>query len=91
MIFSNNPFYDLKDKLVFDKLYSEKDFEKDCVWVQRLKNKKLLSEVNIQILSRFWISRLEEPDRNIRKIAQDSLTYFRELKRIEKLGVIDKK
>ncbi len=84
MIFSNNPFYDLKDKLTFDKLYSEKDFEKDCVWIQRIRNKELLTQESLVMLSDFWVRNLSKEKRNIKRIAKKTIAYMHFLRKTQK-------
>ena len=69
MEFENNPFYDLKDKLTFDKVYSEKDFEKDCLRIEQARNKKLFTQESLVMLSDFWVRQLSKDKRNIRRIA----------------------
>ena len=87
---NGNPLFDRKDEIFFDKVYSEKDFNKDCGWIDKLKNDKLLNEPNLVLLSRFWITELKKEDRKIRKIAKQSIKYMMFLRKSEKQNVVSK-
>ena len=84
MEFENNPFYDLKHKLTFDKVYSEKDFEKECQWIERIKNKKLLTHESLVMLSDFWVRNLSKDKRNIKRIAKKTIAYMHFLRKTQK-------
>lgn len=90
-VFENNPFYDLKSEITFDKVYKEKDFEKDCLRIAQTQKAKLLNDDNIELLSKFLIARLKEPDRNIKKIAKVTIKYMTFLRRLQKRDGLNKK
>ena len=91
--FENNPFFDRKDEIRFDKVYSEKDFEKDCWYVENIKKKKLMTDEQIELIAYFWVGQLKPMDRKIRKVAKQTLKYMAFLKKVAKKDVkqIDKK
>lgn len=74
--FENNPFYSHKDEIDFDKVYSEKDFEKDCWYIDNIAKKNLLTTDQIDLVIYFWINQLKPADRKIKKIAKETLKYI---------------
>ncbi|KKK66280.1 hypothetical protein LCGC14_2965680, partial [marine sediment metagenome] len=68
----------------FDKVYSEKNFERDCWYVQELVRKKLLNPEQIDLVVYFWVGQLKPVDRNIKKVAKETAKYITFLKKVEK-------
>ena len=91
--FENNPFYARKEEIRFDKVYSEKDFKKDCWYVQEMSRKNLLNPEQIDLVVYFWINQLKPEDRKIRKIAKETMKYIIFLRKAAKTDAkqIDKK
>ena len=91
--FENNPFFDRKDEIRFDKVYSERDFEKDCWYVENIKKKKLMTDDHIELIAYFWVGQLKPMDRKIKKVAKQTLKYMAFLKKVAKRDAeqIDKK
>lgn len=91
--FEGNPFYAEKDQIHFDKVYSEKDFEKDCWYISELARKNLLTPDQIELVVYFWVGQLKPADRKIKKIAKETLKYIVFLKKAAKRDAqqIDKK
>jgi len=82
--FENNPFYLQKHQIRFDKVYSEKDFKKDCWHIQGIANKNLLTREQIDLVVYFWIGQLKPVDRNIKKIAKETVKYMFFLRKVAK-------
>ena len=82
--FENNPFFDRKNEIRFDKVYSEKDFEKDCWYIENIKKKKLMTDEQIELVAYFWVGQLKPMDRKIRKVAKQTIKYMAFLKKVAK-------
>ena len=91
--FENNPFFARKEEIRFDRVYSEKDFRKDCWYVQEMSRKNLLNPDQIDLVVYFWVNQLKPEDRKIRKIAKETMKYILVLRKAAKEDVkqIDKK
>ena len=82
--FENNPFFDRKDEIRFDKVYSEKDFQRDCWYMEQFTKKNLLTQEQIELIVYFWVGQLKPMDRKIKKVAKETLKYMAFLRKVAK-------